>query len=428
MKEPMGHQLDRTAPLAGIRVIELGMGWAAPLAGMLLADFGAEVIKIESIKKMDWWRGGDLGTPDAPLYEKVSLFNGVNRNKLGCTLDLTDHKGLDLFKRLISISDVLLENFTPRVMTNFGLDYNSVRSINPSLIMVSIPAFGLSGPWRDFGAVAATVEALSGIAGLSGHPDKSPYLQGHAGTDPFSGVGAAISVITALTQLKKTGRGQHVELAHQELAIHLVVKSLMDYIMNGRDSTRKSNTHPTMSPHGVYRCRGDDDWIAIAIRSDEEWRRFCDAVGQPEAASDDRFVDILARLRHREELDTLVESWTCSWERHDLVRCLQRASVPAAPVNASPDVLADPIFKKEGSFLLIEREHVGLHPYPGVIARLSRTPGAIRKPAPTLGEDNDFLFGELLGLSEDEVNQLEDDGIIGQEPYYFRDVEASVKA
>ena len=321
-----------------------------------------------------------------------------------------------------------MENFTPRVMSNFGLEYDSVRSINPSLIMVSIPAFGLSGPWRDFGAVAATIEALSGVAGLSGHPDKSPYLQGHSITDPFSGVGAAISVIMALTQLRKTGRGQHIELAHQELAIHLVVKSLMDYMMNGRDSVRKSNTHPTMTPHGVYRCRGDADWIAIAIRSDEEWQRFCGAMNQPQAASDSRFTDALTRLRHREELDTLVESWTRCWERHDLARCLQKAGVPAAPVNASPDVLADPTFKKESSFVRIEREHVGLHPYPGVIARLSRTPGAIRKPTPTLGEDNHFLFHQLLGLNEEEMRQLEEEGIIGQEPYHFRESKASVKA
>ncbi|MFQ5933372.1 MAG: CaiB/BaiF CoA transferase family protein [Dehalococcoidia bacterium] len=406
---------QRRAPvLQSLRVVDLSMGWAGPLAAMLLADFGAEIIKIESTRRMDWWRADLIGDdPEDRPYEKVAHFNGVNRNKYDCTLDLTDPRAADLLRRLIAASDVLIENYTPRVMENFGLTYEVVRTINPTLVMLSMPAFGSSGPWRDYAAYGNTIDPLSGVTGLTGHPDGSPILASNAYGDPVSGVGGAIGVLMALVQRRRTGRGQHIELSHQELSVHHVSQTLLDYVMNGRVAGRQGNRHPWMAPHGVYPCKGDDEWIAIAVASDEEWEALCSVLCHSDVAADPRFADGMSRWHNQDELDALLGERTPGWHKLDLALRLQEAGICAEPVNSSADVLKDPQIKVRSSFVWMDRKHVGHHPYPGVTARLSATPGEAYMPAPTLGEHNGFVLGELLGLSKEGVQNLERDGAIG---------------
>lgn len=277
---------SRGKVLDGLRVVDLSMGWAGPLTAMLLADFGAEVIKIESIRRLDWWRSGSLfQAAGERAHEKSPLFNGVNRNKYGITLDLYDSRAITLLKTLIAVSDVLVENFTPRVMENFGLTYPTVQAINPSLVMISMPGFGSTGPWRDYVGFGNTIESLSGISGLTGFPDGPPVLQSNAYGDPVSGIGGGIAVLMALVHRMRTGRGQHIELSHQETVVHHVSESLLDYAMNGRIQGRQGNRHPWMAPHGVYACRGDDDWIAIAVTSDRSWEALCETMGRPAGAA-----------------------------------------------------------------------------------------------------------------------------------------------
>ncbi|MBI4233361.1 MAG: CoA transferase [Chloroflexi bacterium] len=403
--------------LRGVRVVDLSMGWAGPLAAMLLADFGAEIVKIESTRHLDWWRGGDIGKgPEDRPYEKLATFNSVNRNKYGCTVDLQDPRGMALLKRLIAISDVLVENFTPRVMPNLGLTYDAIRAINPTLVTISMPAFGNSGPWRNYAGYGNTVEALSGLTGLTGYSDGPPTLQSNAYGDPVSGIGGAIAVLMALVHRWRTGRGQHIELSDQEMVVHHVSQALLDYALNGRVQERPGNRHPWMAPHGVYPCRGEDVWIAIAVASDEEWRALCTTLGHPEVIADARFADGLSRWHHQDDLDPLLCAWTVEWDRRELAEHLQRAGVAAATVNSNAEVLNDPQIQARHSFVWMDRRYVGYHPYTGIPARLSHTPGSIHKPAPTLGEDNAFLLGNLLNLTGEEVTALERDGVIGDQP------------
>ena len=403
--------------LHGVRVVDLSMGWAGPMTAMLLADFGAEIIKIESTRHLDWWRGAALGQgPDDRRYEQVPTFNGVNRNKYECTLDLDDPRGMALLKRFIAISDVLVENFTPRVMENFGLTYDAVRAINPSLIMVSMPAFGSTGPWRDYAAFGNTMEGLSGVAGLTGYPDSHPVLQSNAYGDPVNGVGGAIGVLMAMVHRGRTGEGQHIEMSQQEMVVHHVAHAFLDYAMNGRVTERQGNRHPWMAPHGIYPCRGDDQWISIAVASDQEWASLCESLGQSQAAADPRFADGLSRWHSQDDLDALMCAWTAPWDKEQLAKQLQGAGVAAAVVNSNAEVLEDPQVKARQSFTWIDRRYVGNHPYPSITARLSSTPGAVYKAAPTLGEDNAFVLGGVLGLSKGDIEALEQAGIIGDQP------------
>ena len=403
--------------LGGLRVVDISMGWAGPLTGMLLADFGAEVIKVESTRRLDWWRGSMISPdPDVRLYEMSANHNGVNRNKHGVTLDLRDPRGIAHLKELLAIADVMVENFAPRVMENFGLTYDVVRAINPSLVMISMPGFGSTGPWRDYVGFGNTIESLSGVAGLTGHADGPPVLQSNAYGDPVSGIGGAIGVLMALVHRRRTGEGQHIEMAHQELVVQHTAQSLIDYVMNGRVQERRGNRHPWMAPHGVFPCDGEDNWIAIAVESDQEWQALWEALSHPEVAADARFEDALSRWHHQDELDGIISDSTAQWEKAELAERLQRAGVAADAVNSAKEVLEDRQVKAQNSFVWIDRKYVGNHLYPSVTAHLSDTPGVIHKAAPCLGEDNAFVLGEVLGLTQEKMNALSKDGVIGYEP------------
>ena len=407
----------RKSVLGNLRVVDLSMGWAGPMVAMLLADYGAQIIKIESVRRLDWWRGAVGQNPDDREYEKRPNFNGVNRNKYGITLDLNDVRCVDEVRELIGISDILVENFTPRVMRNFGLTYDKVREINPSMIMISMPGFGSTGPWRDYAGFGNTIESLSGVAAITGWPDGPPVLQSNAYGDPISGLGAAIGVLMALVHRSRTGEGQHIELSHQDLVIHHIAPAMMDYIMNKRVHTRQGNRHPTMAPHGVYPCVGDDQWIAIAVDSDQEWESLCDVLGSTDVATDSRFNSLDNRHKHHDELDELLSSLTAGWDKVELARRLQGVGIAASPVNDAAEVLDDPQVKARDSFVWVDRKYIGNHPYPSVTARLSKTPGEIHKAAPTLGEDNEFVLREVLGMSPDDISALERDHVIGDEPF-----------
>lgn len=408
---------DSGRVLSDLRVVDLSMGWAGPLAAMLLADFGAQIVKIESTRHLDWWRGGGVITGvDDVSYEKSARFNAVNRNKFGITLDLNDRRAKAILSDLIAASDILVENFTPRVMNNLGLTYDSVRKINPTLIMISMPGFGSSGPWRDYAGFGNTIESLSGIASLTGYPDGPPILCSNAYGDPVSGIGGAIALMMALVHRCRTGEGQHIEMSHQELVVHHVAPSLLDYAMNGRVAGRQGNRHSWMAPHGVYPCSGEDQWLAIAVGSDREWADLCRSMGHAEMVDDPRFINGLSRWDQQDELDELVSGWTFEWEKQELADLLQRAGVAAAPVNSSVEVLDDAHVKARRSFTWMDRQHVGSHPYPSVTVDLKATPGVIHKSAPCLGEDNAFVLGEIAGVPQDDMDFLTRDGVIGDRP------------
>ncbi len=406
---------------------DLSMWFAGPMCTRLLADMGAEVIKIESTRHIDPWRGPAVITPElaARLPEGTVIgerpyncspgFNLQNRNKLGITLDLTTETGRAVFKRLVAISDVVVENYSPRVMASLGIDYPVLKEIRPDIILMSLPALGRTGPDRDKIAFGQTIDCLSGMAALTGYPGEGPMLQsGLSYGDPLSGMNAAFAILAALHHRRRTGRGMHIELSQVEGVIAFNADSIMDYVMNGRVRGRMGNRHRTAAPHGCYRCRGEDKWAVIAITSDTVWRRFCRAIGSPAWTKDERFADAVGRYRHQDELDRLVEAWTVCHDHYQVMEVLQRAGVPAGPVLEADELLAEPHLNARGIFETVTHPEAGTHPYVGMYARFSRTPGSIRRPAPCLGEHNEYVLGGLLGMSAGEIARLEAEGIIGK--------------
>ena len=403
-------------PLSGIRVLDLTTWWAGPLNAMILADFGAEVIKIEAIQRLDNWRATLADRSFERWWETSPLFNSTQRNKYGITLNLAAGRGVELFKALVERSDVVCENYSPRVMPQLGLDYEVLRLVNPRLIMISQTGFGLTGPWRDYVSFAQVAETLAGLAHLTGREDGPPTFAGQMLGDTLSALHGALAVMVALDERARTGRGQHIDLAQLETVVPATAQAQLDYQMNRRVWKRNGNRHRRMAPHGCYPARGDDRWIAIAIEGDAEWKRLVELMESPAWATEARFADAEARLRNSRELDDLVGGWTRDHDREELARKLQRAGLKAGPVLNPSDLLEDPHLKARGFFQMIDREVVGTQPYPSLGVRFSKTPLKNHMPAPTLGQHNEEILRRVLGRSDAEIEELEREQIIGKVP------------
>jgi benzylsuccinate CoA-transferase BbsF subunit len=402
--------------LAGYRILDFGTAFASPMAAHLLADMGAEVIKIESHTRLDGLRlgrpivgediaGGDRG--EWPEYQPV--FHGLNRSKLGITVNIKHPEGVELIKRLVRISDVVINNFAPGVMDRAGLGYEALRVEKSDLIYVSLPAAGDSGPLRDIVTYAPVIAALAGISGLVGYSSARDDFVGTlqvALCDAVGALHAVVATLAALRHRQTSGVGQAIEIAQWEAAASMLGEGLLDYVMNGRVRGPVGNVHPTMVPHDNYRCAGDDAWVAIAVPSEHQWRAFCRATDHPEWANDPRFSDAYLRWHHCAELDALITSWTGQHTPYEVMEILQAAGVAAMPVMNLEDQFRDPHLRVREIHLESEHPKVGLEFLHGIPWRLSDTPGRISRPAPLLGEHNQYVFGDLLGLSDGEIQQL----------------------
>jgi benzylsuccinate CoA-transferase BbsF subunit len=402
--------------LAGYRVLDFGTAFASPMAAHLLADMGAEVIKIESRTRLDGLRlgrpiigediaGGDRG--EWPEYQPV--FHGLNRSKLGITVNIKHPEGIVLLKRLVRISDVVINNFAPGVMDRAGLGYEAVRVEKADLIYVSLPAAGETGPLRDIVTYAPVIAALAGISSLVGYSSAREDFVGTlqvAFCDAVGALHAVVAILAALRHRRSTGEGQAIEIAQWEAAASLLAEGLLDYAMNGRVRGPIGNVHPAMVPHNNYRCAGDDAWVAIAVRSEHEWRAFCQATGHPEWADDPRFADAYLRRQHRAELDGVITAWTSRHTTAQVMEILQAMGVAAMPVMNLEDQFRDPHLRAREIHVESEHPKVGLEFLHGIPWRLSDTPGRISRPAPLLGEHNQYVFGELLGLPDPEIQRL----------------------
>jgi benzylsuccinate CoA-transferase BbsF subunit len=408
--------------LAGYRILDFGTAFASPMAAHLLADMGAEVIKIESQTRLDGLRlgrpivgediaGGDRG--EWPEYQPV--FHGLNRSKLGVTVNIKHPEGVELLKRLVRVCDVVVNNFSPGVMDRAGLGYDTLRAEKPDLIYVSLPAAGEGGPLRDIVTYAPVIAALAGVSGLVGYSGRREDFVGTlqvAFCDAVGALHAVVAILAALRHRQATGEGQMIEIAQWEAAVSMLGEGLLDYVMNGRVLSPAGNGHPTMVPHDNYRCAGEDAWVAIAVHSEDEWRAFCRATDHPEWADDARFADAYRRRQHRSELDSLIMAWTSRRTPYEAMEILQAAGVAAMPVMNLEDQFRDPHLREREIHLESEHPKVGLEFLHGIPWRLSDTPGRIRRPAPLLGEHNQYVFGELLGLPEVEIQRLVEAGAI----------------
>jgi len=433
---------DGTQALEGLRVIDLSQIFAGPYCTKLLADMGAEIIRVECAARSG--RGGALprmkpggvfgaSFPDGDTgersYNRFAYYNEVNRNKYAITLDLTKPLGVDVFLRLVRISDVVVENFAPRVMKNFGLDYPVLKETNPRIIMISLSGYGQDGPYRDYVTYGEGIEAMVGLSKLTAYPDGVPLKPGVAYADATSGLHAAFAILAALRYRRLTGRGQYIDLAMREAVTPLMGEAIMDYVMNKRVASPMGNRHPSMAPHGCYRARAggrkggenenEDAWVAIALSSDEEWRSFCQVMGDPPWAEDEKFATPSGRLANQEELDRLIEEWTSQYDHIELMNMLQRAGVKAGAVLNIEELVHDRHLGERGFFEQLSHAEAGTHLYPSVSWGMTRTPGRLRLPAPRFGEHNGYVFGELLGMSEEEILRLADEGVTASEPLPF---------
>ena len=422
-------------PLENIRVVDLSRVFAMPFAGANLADLGAEVIKIDTCQTqfMETTRTitGPFpdNTPGELWWEQGGTFQTLNRGKRSLTLDLRSDEAQRIVKELVSVSDVVLENFTPRVMARFGLDYASLRAVKPDLIMVSNTGYGHSGPWSNFGAMASALEPAHGTGAYMGYLEDDgsgrlrdegvPNKVGNSYTDFLATWTALVSVMAALLHRAKSGRGTWVDLAMYQNGASFVGEGLLAYAFNGERARRMGNRHPAMAPHGCYPCAGVDQWVTIAVRDDDDWRAFCGAIGAPELAADGRFATVRGRSERQDVLDGIVSEWTQQHTSYQVMEILQGAGVPAGPVLTAGQALADPHFRQRGFFEEVahpEETGLGTKEYIGRGWKFSGSRVGIGGPAPLLGEANDYALREILGLSAEQVDTLAEQELIGVEP------------
>ena len=409
--------------LDGVRILDFSRIWAGPHCTKLLADMGAEVIKVESARNWDPHRmivgSGNLpdGEPGDDPWNRSGWFNTLHMSKYGVTCEIRHPSGKAILEELVAVSDVVVENFRAGLMARRGFDYKTLRSLRPDIIVLSMPAFGNTGPWKDFIQYGIGQEQMGGIASMNGYLDEDgPVKSGVNFGDPISGAHAAGAVLSALYRRRRTGKGAFIDASQLESSISVVGEHIIGHQIDGEQPKNRGNRHPAMAPHGAYPCMGEDRWITIAVASDDEWASLCRAMGRPELAEDDRFADVLARLRNQDALDEILGAWTRSHEAVALTESLQKAGVAAALVMKGEDIFNDPHYQERGLLELVEHPSAGVYFLPGAAWKMSATPGSVRWPAPTLGEHNGFVFGELLGLSAADIDRLGEEGVAGTEP------------
>ncbi len=337
-------------PLAGLRIVDLSMGWAGPLATRHMADLGAEVIKVEACQYPDWWRGFDVRPVffQERLYEKRPSYLVMNRNKLGITLDLTSAAGVDLVKRLVEGADAVVENYSREVLPKLGLDYAALGRVKPDLVMVSMPAFGASGEWADCRAYGSTLEQASGLPSVSGPADGLPVMNHIAYGDVIGGLNAASALMVALLHRRRTGEGQHVDLSQVECMLPLVAPWIIEQSVTGKLAPRTGNRHPTHVPHGCFRCRGDDQWVLVAVADDAMWQAVCAAIDRADLAADPALAAATGRRAREAELERAIEAWTATRSPDEAMLALQRAGVAAGAVRSPFELDREPHLAARG--------------------------------------------------------------------------------
>ena len=392
-------------PLEGIRVIEFTTGIVGPTLGRLLAEYGAEIIKVETRKRLDFSRGP---TPDR--INKGISFSDNSRSKKGISLDVTRQEGHQIIEDLIRISDIVVENFSAGVMRKLSLDYQRLQELKPSIIMISLQGLGATETHSvTFGQ---NIPPMIGLTYLWNHPDASkPVGSQLFYPDYYAGIQGACAVLAALDYRRRTGKGQYIDSAQAESAAALLGPYYLDCAVNGRVSKPIGNGSMFAAPHGCYRCAGDDAWCVITVHSEEEWQGFCRVLGNPAWSSDSRFADGIGRVHHKIELDRLVEEWTIQHDSYEVMERLQGAGVAAGVVQNIAQVRDDPHLKARDFIVEIQHPEMGRTLHGGLPMKHSATPGEVRSHAPLFGQHNQYVFQELLGIPPEKIKRLEEMGV-----------------
>ena len=389
----------------GIRVADFAWVGVGPLVSKYLADHGAEVIRVESSVRPEPLRRAPPFVDDVPGLDNSGYYADFNSSKLCCSLNMQHPDGVGMAKRLIAECDVITESFTPKAMRAWGLTYEDLREINPQIIMISMPMYGLTGPWSMWQGYGHVLQAAAGISHLTAYEGEEPIGTGVAYTDFLVPHFAAAALIAALDHRQRTGEGQNIDFGQMEAAIHATGTMVLDAQANGREQRALGARHPDCAPHNTYRCaarREDDDrWIAIACATDDEFAALARAA-EADWDADPRFAGAASRKANEDALDDLIGGWARGRQAEELMALLQAAGVPAGVVQTSEDLRNDPQLAHRGHFHLLEHPTMGLRAYDGPSFRLSETPGRLAKAAPLLGEDNEYVWKRIAGLGDEE--------------------------
>ncbi|MSQ40130.1 MAG: CoA transferase [Dehalococcoidia bacterium] len=434
-KAPAATQPQGTKrlPLEGIRVIDMTVVWAGTYGTMFLADMGAEVIRVESVNVFPNATRGFFAHPDKEAEKKrptsnypnwdpgdrawnrANIFNQHARNKLSMTVDVNTPEGKGVFRRLVEVSDLFIENNVIGSMERLGVTYDVVSQWNPRLIMISATGFGRTGPWAHYRGFGSAFEATYGHMSVVGYPDMDAEGKpGSVASDASTGVTIALAAMMALNQRERTGKGCYVDISMGENFLPHLGELIMDYTINGRVAGTMGNRDPHLV-QGVYSCTGDDEWLAVSLGAIEQWHALCRVMGRPELIEDKRFSDWQALQAHHDEVDEIMSAWTKDKNSYDLFHRLQTAGVPAGPMMHEVHAFNDPHVKERDFFVEITAPEVGTHLYPSTAFKMSKTPFVVRKPPVRLGEDNDYIYQKVLKLSDAEYRHLQALGQVGMD-------------
>ena len=392
----------------GLKIADFTWLGVGPIAMKFMAEMGATVIHIESYTRPDICRVSPPYKDWQPGINRSAFFAVYNDSKYGITLNLRIPQAQEVAKRIINNwADVVADAHLPGVMESWGLDYETLKKEKPDLIHVATALQGKTGPYSKMPGHGMVGVSLCGFTQLTGWPDREPTVPFGALTDFLTFPHMVTALISALLYRKKTGKGQYIEISQLECSAQYLAPPIMDYMINGRILTRMGNRSPHASPHAVYRCRGEGEkWCAIVVSNEEDWDNFCRVIGNPDWTRDPKFATFRARKENEEELNEFVEGWTANHSPEEVMTRLQEAGVAAGMVESGEDLVADPQLNHRGTHVILEHPEIGPHIYQPPPYKLSKTPPQLTMPAPCLGQHNEYVLKEILGMSDDEVADL----------------------
>jgi benzylsuccinate CoA-transferase BbsF subunit len=402
----------RRAPLDGIRVADFTWVWAGPFCTLQLAHLGAEVIRVESetrtcvTRLLPPWADAVFGA------NRSGYFNQYNQGKLSLALDIKQPGAIEVAKRLVAASDVVCENFAAGVMDRLGLGYEVLRAIRPDIIMIALSGYGAHGPESSFVSYGPAQVPLSGMSSLTGYAGWPPMHVGISYGDPNGGVHGAFAVLAALYHRARTGEGQYIDLSQQETTISVLAEGVTEQSMNGRQPERNGNRDPWMAPHGVFRCQGEERWVSLAVRSDDEWRRLAEIMGRADLVADPRLATLVGRKQNEDEVEAAVAAWAATLTPEEVTAKLQAGGIAAFPCMTNRDLATDPHLLGREFFTELEHPEVGKRQHVGIPWKLAGSPVSVRRPAPCLGQHTDYVMSDVLGYSADEIAQLRERAVL----------------
>ena len=404
-------------PLEDVKICDFMWVMAGPASTRILADYGATVVRIESPTRIDTARTLQPYLDNKLGPDSSGLFANCNAGKFGISLDLANPKSREVVHDLVRWADVVTESFSPKAMRAWGFDYESLRKVNPKIIMLSSCLMGQSGPLAKIAGFGNMAAAIVGFHNLTGWPDRPPAGVFGAYTDYVAPRFTAMALLAALDYRRRTGVGQYIDQSQAECAIHFLGPAILDYTVNGRIGERVGNSDPVFAPHGVYKTaqqdHDDDDWVAIACRDDDDWRRLCSAMKNESLARDPRFATAADRREHRDAIDSSIAAWTRTLDAAAIESLLQSHNVPSHQVQNSKAAYSDPQLIHRRHFVQLEHPTLGKFTVEGPRAKLSGTPAKVRRPAPTLGQDNQYVLEKILNYDETQITELVSSGALG---------------